>query len=69
MRTGIRDENTKDHKTWVECSKAIEWCKEESMEICFLSLQGDKYGYRPLPKYIDKEDMDAWLNEHQVTEE
>ena len=59
MRTGIKDENTLDHRTWDECSRAIELCKEESMGCAFLSLQGDKYGYTPLPRCVDKDKLDS----------
>jgi hypothetical protein len=69
MRTGIRDENTLDHKTWIECSNTIEWCKNESMGYCFLSLQGDKYGYTPLPKTIDQADLDAFLDQKDCSAE
>lgn len=61
MRWGVRDENSCDHKTWVECSNALNWCKTESMGIFFLSLQADKYGYTPLPKTISKEAWDRHL--------
>ena len=27
MRSGIKDENTKEHLTWIECRKGIEECK------------------------------------------
>lgn len=52
MRYGVRDENTLDHKTWFYCAKELERCRSESAGMFFLSLQGDKYGYRPLPRSI-----------------
>jgi molecular chaperone DnaK (HSP70)/GTPase SAR1 family protein len=52
MRWGVRDENTLDHLTWIACEKEILRCYEESMGLFFLSLQSQKYGYCPLPKYI-----------------
>ncbi|CAM9205023.1 unnamed protein product, partial [Ectocarpus fasciculatus] len=69
MRWGVRDENSCDHKTWVECSNALNWCKTESMGIFFLSLQGDKYGYTPLPKVIDQDIFERHLNATQCTTE
>jgi hypothetical protein len=54
MRFGVKDENTKDHMTWVACKEAIQQCYEGSDGLFFLSLQADRYGYRPLPKYLDE---------------
>jgi hypothetical protein len=42
MRWGIRDENTADHRTWLECERAIQMCREQSGGLFFLSLQSDK---------------------------
>lgn len=61
MRWGVRDENTLDHKTWIECANGIHWCKEDSAGMCFLSLQADKYGYTPLPRSLDKNTVDTHL--------
>ena len=61
MRWGVKDENTLDHKTWIECAKGVQWCKESSVGIAFMSLQGDKYGYTPLPKTVLKHDLDRHL--------
>jgi WD40 repeat protein len=55
MRFGVKDENTKDHMTWVACKEAIQQCHEGSDGLFFLSLQADRYGYRPLPKYLDQQ--------------
>jgi hypothetical protein len=54
MRFGVKDENTKDHMTWMACKEAIQQCHEGSDGLFFLSLQADRYGYRPLPKYLDQ---------------
>jgi WD40 repeat protein len=54
MRFGVKDENTKDHMTWVACKEAIQQCRDGSDGLFFLSLQADRYGYRPLPKYLDQ---------------
>ena len=42
MRWGLRDENTRDHRTWMECSRIIEMCREESCGTFFVSLQSEK---------------------------
>eukprot|EP01038_Epipyxis_sp_PR26KG_P004093 gene4093-5841_t len=63
MRWGVRDENTLDHKTWVECCRELFRCRSESAGIFFISLQSDKLGYAPLPKYLKKESIDNILKE------
>jgi hypothetical protein len=42
MRWGVRDENTLDHRTWIECSRELERCRRESSGLFFLSLQSEK---------------------------
>ena len=43
LRWGITDESTLEHATWIECSREIERCHQQSDGIFFLSLQSDKY--------------------------
>jgi hypothetical protein len=58
MRYGVRDENTYDHLTWITCCTELTKCMNESAGMFFISLQGNKYGYRPIPKYLAKEAFD-----------
>ena len=58
IRWGVPDENTDDHLTWIVCSAELQRCKRQSMGLFFLSLQSEKYGYMPLPKYILKDKID-----------
>lgn len=58
MRFGIKDESTNEHDTWIECAKQLLYCYEESDGLFFLSLQADKYGYMPLPKYLTQSSVD-----------
>lgn len=63
MRFGLNDENTNHHGTWLACKAQINSCFERSgTDLCFISLQGDKYGYRPLPKYIDQALFELYLS-------
>jgi len=62
MRYGIKDENTLEHLTWQGCFEGIKNCYEESDGLFFLSLQGNKYGYVPLPKYISQTILDEKLS-------
>lgn len=52
MRYGVQDDNTLHHDTWVACKRELMRCYNESAGLFFLSLQGDKYGYRPLPRCL-----------------
>lgn len=61
MRFGVKDSNTIDHLTWIVCRDAIEECHKSSDGLFFLSLQGEKYGTRPIPKYLDKTLIDELL--------
>ena len=61
MRYGVRDENTDDHKTWIACRQELDKCFEKSCGIFFLSLQGGKYGYRPIPKYLTVDQFSSRL--------
>jgi WD40 repeat protein len=69
MRFGVKDENTRDHMTWVACKEAIEQCHVGSDGLFFLSLQADRYGYRPLPKYLDQHILLKAVNDKDHTEE
>lgn len=69
MRSGIKDENTLEHLTWIECRKGIEECKLQSMGIAFLSLQGNKYGYTPLPKIVSQSDLEQHITTHELSKD
>ena len=42
MRWGVKDENTDDHLTWVQCHREIERCMHASCGLFFLSLQSER---------------------------
>ena len=52
------------------CAEQIKYCYEESDGLFFMSLQGDKYGYMPIPKFIKKSLIDEKKNhfDSQVSE-
>lgn len=54
LRSGIPDANTLDHLTWIGCHHELTRCYQESAGCFFLSLQGSKYGYIPIPKTIEQ---------------
>jgi WD40 repeat protein len=65
MRFGVKDENTIDHMTWISCREAIQQCYEESDGLFFLSLQADRYGYLPLPKYLEQHVLQKAMKDHE----
>jgi energy-coupling factor transporter ATP-binding protein EcfA2 len=70
INRGVRDENTKDQNTWIACRNEIERCKNYSDGLFFLSLQGDKYGYKPLPKFMSKKILDKLIfNNTEIDED
>jgi hypothetical protein len=52
MRWGVLDQNTVHQDTWDVCDREIRRSERESCDIFFVSLQSEKYGYMPLPKYL-----------------
>lgn len=63
MRWGGEEESTLDHETWEMCARELVRCLEESAGPFFLSLQSDKYGYCPLPLFIEKEVLEERLEQ------
>ena len=59
MRYGVKDESTIYQLTWEICVEQLEKCFRESAGIAFVSLQGDKYGYMPLPREVKKDDYEC----------
>jgi WD40 repeat protein len=55
MRFGVKEKNTLEHMTWETCKDAILQCCDGSDGLFFLSLQSERYGYLPLPKYLDED--------------
>ena len=68
MRYGVQAENTLDHMTWIACHRELTRCFEESAGVFFLSLQGDKYGYMPLPKTFDQKAFEKRMLEYEQQE-
>lgn len=52
MRYGVIEANQRNHKVWDFCKAELERCQRDSAGIFFLSLQSERYGYRPLPRSI-----------------
>jgi hypothetical protein len=65
MRFSVKDENTRDNLTWITCTEQIRVYAEDSDGMSFMDLQGDKYGYIPIPKLIDKDLADTRLDKSE----
>lgn len=53
MRWGVRDEATDDHMTTQLCMNELRNCQRLSVGPNFVTFLGQKYGYRPIPTYIE----------------
>jgi hypothetical protein len=63
MRTGVKDNTTMDHNTWICCENEIQrCCRKKRTGIWFLSLQSSRYGYKSIPKYISTAIFDMLLS-------
>lgn len=54
LRWGIRKEAAADQATLDMCLKEVDRCRRFSPPPNFLTLIGDRYGWRPLPPYIER---------------
>ncbi|KAG1670315.1 NACHT and WD repeat domain-containing protein 2 [Nymphon striatum] len=57
MRWGVRDEATDDHLTTQLCMNEIKNCQRVSIGPNFVVFLGQKYGYRPIPTFIDSDEF------------
>lgn len=71
MRWGVRDEATDDHMTTDLCMNEIKNCQRLSVGPNFVTFLGQKYGYRPIPTYIEGKEFRNLCNalvELEITE-
>lgn len=61
LRYGAWEEETNDNRTWQSCYNELIRCKQESLGLYFLSLQGNKYGFQFIPRNITKDLFEARL--------
>eukprot|EP01039_Chlorochromonas_danica_P014537 gene14537-16986_t len=62
MRYGVIEANQRNHRVWEYCKAELVRCHRDSAGLFFLSLQGSKYGYRPIPRTIDQESFEQRLS-------
>jgi hypothetical protein len=68
MRFGIREKASADNRTLEICLDELRHCQQVSAGLNFILIAGDKYGFRPCPYRIDKEQFDALLVHMQPEE-
>ena len=64
--SAVRD-NPVDGDIWMRSVEEIQRCYEQSGGIFFLSLQGYKSGFSPLPKYLDKNLYEERLQSEEIS--
>jgi len=61
LRWGVREEAGLDHKTMEICLAEIARCQKTGIKPNFIVLLGDRYGWRPLPPRIRKDEFETVL--------
>jgi hypothetical protein len=59
MRWGVPELVTNEHRSVELCEKEVLRCLQASASVAFVSLVGDKYGWRPFPRCIPFDEMAA----------
>ncbi len=63
MRWGVRDSEISEQKTVQLCLEEIERCQSSNIKPNFISLIGNRYGYRPVPYEIPEAEYGKICNE------
>ena len=61
LRWGVREEAGLDHKTMEICLAEIARCQKTGIRPNFIVLLGDRYGWRPLPSRVKKDEFETLL--------
>ncbi|VDH96754.1 Hypothetical predicted protein, partial [Mytilus galloprovincialis] len=59
MRWGVTEDSKNDHSVEKICLLEVENCQNLSLGPNFIFLSGDRYGFRPIPIEIDKDEFDT----------
>ncbi|KAL4232251.1 hypothetical protein ACF0H5_009825 [Mactra antiquata] len=62
MRWGVREDVVDDHGTTQVCLQEIKTCQKVSRGPYFVTILGDKYGYRPFPSEIESSEFKLLKN-------
>eukprot|EP00050_Salpingoeca_kvevrii_P006534 m.290010 g.290010 ORF g.290010 m.290010 type:complete len:1604 (-) comp12228_c0_seq1:130-4941(-) len=67
MRWGVREQTMDDHGTSKLCLSEVDRCLQESAGPCFVTMLGDKYGFRPFPAEVDANEFDTLIAKLRAT--
>ncbi|XP_071146752.1 uncharacterized protein [Mytilus edulis] len=59
MRWGVTEDSQNDHTVEKNCLLEVENCQNLSLGPNFIFISGDRYGFRPIPVEIDKDEFDT----------
>ncbi|CAG2215281.1 unnamed protein product [Mytilus edulis] len=59
MRWGVTEDSQNDHSVEKICLLEVENCQNLSLGPNFIFISGDRYGFRPIPVEIDKDEFDT----------
>src|SRR5215212_6666133 len=62
LRWGISEEASQDQRTVEICLEEIKRCQQITPRPNFIVLLGNRYGWRPLPNRIEKEEFDKIID-------
>eukprot|EP00050_Salpingoeca_kvevrii_P002198 m.188387 g.188387 ORF g.188387 m.188387 type:complete len:1353 (-) comp10557_c0_seq21:1289-5347(-) len=69
MRWGVRDEASDEHTTVDLCLRELTDCQTKSRSLTVVSLQAQKYGFRPFPASIPEDEYRRLYNAVATTQE
>ena len=58
MRWGVRAKAMNDHSTSESCMTQLENAKRDNNAVAYMTIQGSRYGFCPLPNIIKQEEFD-----------
>src|SRR5947207_2261726 len=61
LRWGVREGAGLDHRTMEICLAEIARCQKTGIKPNFIVLLGERYGWRPLPARIEKDEFETVL--------
>jgi hypothetical protein len=69
MRFGIRESSSEDNLTSEICMNELKHCQDDSAGVSYILLACDKYGFRPSPSRIPKNEFESLLANMQEKEQ
>ena len=69
MRFGIRDDASEDNRTSELCMEELANYEQQSAGVFYVLISTDKYGFRPLPRRIPRNEMERLRGEMGALEQ